>query len=223
LPTQTGLAQRAINRKGSIVNATPNARWQVSGTYFEACNCESACPCVFLSPPTSGSCTVVVAWHIEQGKFDSTSLDGLNAVLAAHSPGHMLKTKWEVALYLDQRASPPQAEALGKIFSGQAGGHPANLVPFIGKVLGVKAAAIEYEARDKKRALRMGDIAQIELESAAGGDGAPLTLQNLPLCIAPGFPIVVARSKTARFNDLGLTLEVSDKNGFYSPFAYQSA
>jgi hypothetical protein len=209
--------------KGINMNATPNARWQVSGTYFEACNCESACPCVFLSPPTSGSCTVVVAWHIEQGKFDNTSLDGLNAVLAANSPGHMLKTKWEVALYLDQRASPPQAEALGKIFSGQAGGHPANLVPFIGKVLGVKAAAIEYEARDKKRALRMGDIGQIEIESAAGGDGAPLTLQNLPLCIAPGFPIVVARSKTARFNDLGLSLEVSDKNGFYSPFAYQSA
>lgn len=204
------------------MNATPNTRWQVSGTYFEACNCDSACPCVFLSPPTDGGCTVVIAWHIEQGNFAGTSLDGLNAVLAVHAPGHMLKTKWEVALYLDQRANPPQAEALGKIFSGQAGGHLSNLAPLIGKVLGVKSTVIEYEANGKKRALRVGDIARIEIESAAGADGGQFTLQNLPLCVSPGFPAVVARSKSARFDDLGLRLEVTDKNGFYSPFAYQS-
>ena len=91
-----------------------------SGTYFETCNCEVACPCVFLGSPSSADCTVLIAWHIDQGGFGDTKLDGLNAVLAVHSPGHMLKTKWQVALYLDQRASPPQAEALGKIFSGQA-------------------------------------------------------------------------------------------------------
>jgi len=27
--------------------------WSVSGSYMEACNCEAACPCVMLSPPTS--------------------------------------------------------------------------------------------------------------------------------------------------------------------------
>src|SRR5215472_2387348 len=176
--------------------------WNVAGSYFEACNCEAACPCVFQSPPTSGECTVLVAWHIEQGRFGEANLDGLNVALAVRSPGHMLKTKWKVALYLDQRASPPQAEALGKIFSGQAGGHLANLAPLIGKVLGVKSASIEYEAKDKKRTLRMADIAQIEIESAAGPDGGQVTLQNLPLCIGPGFPTVVARSKIARFKDL---------------------
>lgn len=25
--------------------------WKVSGTYFEACNCDVACPCVFTSAP----------------------------------------------------------------------------------------------------------------------------------------------------------------------------
>jgi hypothetical protein len=34
--------------------------WQISGTYGEACNCEPACPCVFLSPPTTGECTVLI-------------------------------------------------------------------------------------------------------------------------------------------------------------------
>ena len=51
--------------------------WKVKGTYFEACNCAAACPCVFLSAPTEGNCTVILAWHIDQGSFGSASLDGL--------------------------------------------------------------------------------------------------------------------------------------------------
>ncbi len=198
--------------------------WNASGTYFEVCDCEVACPCVFLGPPTSGKCTVVIAWHIDKGQFDGTKLDGLNVVLAVDSPGHMLKTKWRVALYLDARATPPQAEALGKIFSGLAGGHPANLAPMIGQVLGVKNAGIEFQIDGKRRSLRIANVvAEIEIEAVRGADGGDVALHNPPLCIAPGFPAVVARSKRAWFSDFDLKLEVSEKNGFYSPFAYQSA
>src|SRR5499433_3576570 len=63
-------------------------KWQLAGTYFETCNCEVACPCVFLSAPTTGECTLLVGWHIERGSFDNVPLDGLNVALAAHTPGH---------------------------------------------------------------------------------------------------------------------------------------
>ena len=59
--------------------------WHVNGQYFEACNCETACPCVFLSPPTDGECTAIVGWHIDDGDHDGTDLDGLNVALADHS------------------------------------------------------------------------------------------------------------------------------------------
>ena len=90
------------------------SKWSLSGSYFESCNCEVACPCVFMSPPTSGECTVLLAWHIDRGSFGDVSLNGLNVALAAYSPGHMLKVKWDVGLYLDEKASPAQREALGK-------------------------------------------------------------------------------------------------------------
>jgi hypothetical protein len=198
-------------------------QWKVSGTYFETCNCEAACPCVFGSPPSSGECSVVVAWHIDQGALDGTKLDGLNVAIAIHSPGHMLKTKWRAAVFLDDKAAPPQAAALGKIFSGQAGGHPANLAAMIGEVLGVKSVPIEYRAEGKRRSLRIGTVGEVEIEALAGPDGGEVTIGNHPLCIAPGFPAVVARSKNARFHDLGINLEVNGKNGFYSRFSYQSA
>jgi hypothetical protein len=199
------------------------ASWKVAGSYFEACNCDVACPCVFTSPPTSGECTVLVAWHVEQGRFGEIDLDGLNAVLAAYSPGHMLEGKWKVALYVDERANQSQQDALAQIFSGQGGGHLAGLAPLIGQVLGVKAAPIEYRSEGKRRSLRLGAVADAEIEGLSGQDGSDVTIASHPFTAVPGFPAVVAKSKQMRFSDYGLEWEVSNKNGFFSPFAYQSA
>lgn len=195
--------------------------WRVSGIYMEACNCEAACPCVMLSPPTSGECTVLLGWHIEKGQFGQVSLDGLNAALAAHSPGPMTQVKWKVALYLDERADPAQKDRLAKIFSGQAGGPPGALVPLIGEVLGVKSAAIELRAQGRQRGLRIGDVAEADIEALAGQDGKDVTISNHPFTAVPGSPAVVARSSRASYHNLGLALEVSGKNGFYSPFEYR--
>ena len=197
--------------------------WKVAGSYFEACNCNVACPCVFMSPPTSGECTALLAWHIDHGQFGEISLDGFNTVLSAYSPGHMLETKWKVALYVDQRANQGQRDALAQIFSGQAGGHLAGLAPLIGEVMGVKTAAIEYQAEGKRRSMRLGDFADAEIEGLPGQDGGDVTIAGHPFAAVPGFPAVVAKSKQMRLSDYGLKWEVSNKNGFFSPFAYQSA
>lgn len=196
--------------------------WKIAGSYFEACNCEVACPCVFMSPPTSGECTVLIAWHIDHGSFGEIDLAALNTVLAAHSPGHMLEVKWKVALYVDERANQDQQNALTQIFSGQAGGHLAGLAPLIGEVLGVKTAPIEYRSEGKRRSLRLGNIADAEIEGLCGQGDRDVTISNVPFTAVPGVPAVVAKSKQMSFSDYGLKCEVSNKNGFYSPFAYQS-
>ena len=200
----------------------PNS-WKIVGSYFESCNCDVACPCIFLNPPTSGDCTLLVAWHIEQGRFGQIDLDGLNALLAVYSPaGHMLEVKWKVALYVDERANQDQRDALTQIFSGQAGGHLAGLAPLIGEVLGVKSAPIEYNSEGKRRSFRVGDFAALEIEGLPGQDGGDVTIASSPFTLVPGFPAVVAKSKQMRFGDYGQKWELSNKNGFFSAFAYQS-
>lgn len=198
-------------------------QWKLDGSYFEACNCEAACPCVFLSPPTTGECTVLVAWHIDQGSFGDVKLDGLNVALAVYAPGHMLEVAWKAALYLDERADQNQQEALTQIFAGQAGGHPARLGEHIGEVLGVKSTAMDYQAKGKRRSIRIGDVAEAEIEAVAGQNEADITVRNHPLCIAPGHPAVLARSKKLNYQDHGLQWHISERNGFYSPFTYQGA
>lgn len=195
--------------------------WNISGTYFETCNCEAACPCVFLSPPTTGECTLFIAWHIDEGSFGDTSVNGLNVALAVHSPGHMTQVQWKVALYLDDKASQAQQEVLTQIFAGQAGGHFAVLGQHIGEVAGVTNAAIEYQAEGKKRSIRIAGIAEADIEAIQGGGGADVLVSGNPLAIVPGEPQVVARSGRLSYNDHGMNWELSGKNGFYSPFTYK--
>jgi hypothetical protein len=196
-------------------------KWSLTGSYFETCNCEVACPCVFLSPPTEGECTVLVGWHVEKGSFENTKLEGLNVALAVHSPGTMVATKWKAALYFDDKASEDQKNALMQIFTGQAGGHPAVLVSFVGEVLGAKSVGIQYSANGKHRSLKIDGIAEAEIESISGAGGEDVTVSGHPLAIAPGYPATTAKSKTLNYHDYGLQWEVSERNGFFSPFTYQ--
>ncbi len=195
--------------------------WKINGTYFETCNCDAACPCIFLSNPTTGDCTVLVGWHITDGHFDRIALAGLNAVMAVHSPGHMAEVPWRAALYVDNRGDAGQQEALTKIFSGQAGGHPAVLASHVGDFLGVKSVEIVYQGKGKNRSLSIPGIAEAEIEAIEGQQGGETTISGHPMAIAPGHPAVVATSKRLHYNDHGLHWELSRKNGFFSPFAYQ--
>jgi hypothetical protein len=135
----------------------------------------------------------------------------------------MMQIKWQVALYLDGQADQVQQDALAQIFSGRAGGHPAGLATFIGEVLGIKAAPIEYLAEGKRRSLTIRGIADAEIEGLPGQDGKDITITNHPFAAVPGYPVVVAKSKQMRFDDYGLKWEESNKNGFFSPFVYESA
>jgi hypothetical protein len=187
-------------------------QWNLNGTYFETCNCEAACPCVFTSPPTEGECTVLVAWHIDKGQYGDVKLDGLNVALAVHAPGHMMQTKWKAAAYFDDKANAAQNDALHAIFGGKAGGHPAMLASFIGEIVGAKNVPMKYKANGKQASLTIPGIAEAEIE----------VLDNHPLCIAPGTPATVGRSKHFTFSDFGMDWKLSGRNGFLSNFAYSA-
>jgi hypothetical protein len=195
-------------------------KWKIDGTYFEACNCDIACPCTFLSAPTEGECKAVVGWHIDNGNIENISLSGLNVALVIYSPGPMLQEKWRVALYIDNTASEEQKDALTKIYTGQIGGHLANLTPFIGEVLGIKSVPIEYEAKGKRRKLKVADLGEAEIEALPVEGGGDVLITNAPLGVAPGTPLVVAKSEKVKYKDYGLEWELSGKNGFYASFTY---
>jgi hypothetical protein len=196
--------------------------WRVDGVYAEACSCDAMCPCVLAAAPTQGYCQVLIAWHIDRGSFGEVRLDGFNSMLAVYSPGHILKGGWKVALYVDERASPPQRDALAGIFSGKAGGPLAGLAPLIAEVLGVQPASIGFAADGKRRAFSVAGVAEAEVVGIDGQGGKPVLIQDPPVSVVVGVQSVLARSTRATYSDHGLSWNQSDKNGFFSAFTYAS-
>ena len=200
---------------------TTTSKWRLEGDYFETCNCETACPCVWLQPSSEGDCKLLVAWHIEKGNLDDLDLGDLNVALACYSPGDMGDGHWQAALYVDERASEHQLAALTNIFGGQLGGHPQILMSFVEEILGVTKVKIDYFAQGKTRRLSIPDIAQAEIEGINGIDGGQSTIFNPPLCVVPSDPSIVAKSKTYLYKDHGELWEFSGRNGYYSSFTYR--
>src|SRR5215813_6403221 len=137
--------------------AETQTRWQLVGDYFENCSCDVVCPCLvspgpFMSAkPTQGFCQVGIAFHVDQGRYGEVTLDGLNVVVIARSPGGpMAEGNWTVAVYLDERADVRQRQALQTIFTGAAGGPPGSLASLTSSVLGIKTAPITYHKEGKR-------------------------------------------------------------------------
>jgi hypothetical protein len=95
--------------------------WRMRGDVMEACSCATTCPCNFGSDPIPVPFKAVIGWRIADGHYGNTRLDDLNVVLYGRIPGNAFQGNWTVGVYLDERADQQQAQALGIIFSGQAG------------------------------------------------------------------------------------------------------
>jgi hypothetical protein len=128
-----------------------------------------------------------VAWHIERGYFGngSINLDNLNVVYIIYAPGNMFTgPKWKLALYIDDKASEQQKDALIKIYSGQVEGFFGTAANHVGEVMGIKSAPIDFADEGKRRKLKIPALLEIEIE---GLDGSNATVE--PVVVNPGFTI----------------------------------
>jgi hypothetical protein len=194
--------------------------FSVKGDYFETCSCDVSCPCIWLGPATQDACDLLLAWHVTEGQKDGVELSGLNAVMAVHTPKQMTAGNWKVALYVDDRSTPEQSEALGAVFSGGAGGHLAALGPLIGQVMGVAPASITFDRNGGSLKATVGSLLSMESAALVGMDGSNPPVITNPLLGAVAQPITQARAGSVRYHD-HWDAEFSGTNSFITAFAYE--
>ena len=202
--------------------------WQFTGDYFENCNCDVVCPCLIspnpplTSQPTAGACEVAFGFHIDQGKYDATSLDGLNVALIARTPGPMAQGNWSVALYLDERANEQQSHALQAIFTGADGGPIASLTPLISTVLGAKSVPINFQKAGKRRSVEIPNIMHLAVRAVPTmNPDKEIWAQNAhPFASSVAMAIGEEHSTWA---DYGMHWDNSGKNGHYAPINWSNA
>lgn len=201
--------------------------WQITGDYFENCNCDVVCPCLFspnaplTSKPTAGACEVAFGFHIDRGSYDATTLDGLNVAMIARTPGPMAQGNWSVALYLDERADEQQRQALQSIFTGAVGGPLATLTPLISTVLGAKTVPITFHKEGKRRSIDIPSVMQMAVRALPSLNPDEEIWAKNAHPFASSVSLAVGEEKST-WADYGMRWDNSGKNGHYAPISWSN-
>jgi hypothetical protein len=179
-----------------------------------------SCPCIFLNPATEDFCDGFFAWHIHRGEMDGVDLAGLSVAMAVHSPKQMQDGKWKVVLYLDEQADENQTNALQAIFSGQAGGHFANLAPFISEVVGVVAASIAFTKENGGRRIEVAEALEMQVAELGPESEDAMFFKDAPFMVVPQ-GLRQARSQSVRYRG-AWNFETSGRNAFINEFRYEA-
>ncbi|GAA3730227.1 hypothetical protein HDA32_006002 [Spinactinospora alkalitolerans] len=208
---------------------TPTAqKWHLKGDWFDACKCEVPCPCSFARPPTYGDCDGVLLWHVREGDYGGTRLDGLNVAMLGSFTGNVWSgaTDRYAAVFIDERADEKQREALQTIFGGEAGGWPAQFgAMFDPEMRGMEYAPIEASIADDLAAwsVRVPGRAEAVVEALTGptaAEGARVQVHNLPGAeVGPGQGAATwGMATTDRADAFGFQWDRSGRSSKLIPF-----
>ena len=199
----------------------PPTSWAVSGTYFEACNCEAICPCRKQGSrsggrSTYGNCDFALSWRVADGHADGQDLTGAEVVMAGSYHDDEPGSPWRVSLYVDERRTVAERGLLADIFLGRAGGDVLqNFAAAIGEVHAVRPARIALEHTRGHEAIEAGEWVRVRGVRDVSSD-------ETVSCGIPGHdhPGVEVVTDLQRVDDEPLRWEVIGRCGFATDFAY---
>src|SRR5450755_5160019 len=97
-------------------------KWSIECDYMESCNCDFGCTCNFSGFPNNGRCEALVGYHVRRGRYGSVDLAGLDFIYAASWPRAIHEGNGTMRVYISDRASVEQAQAIAEIAYGRAAG-----------------------------------------------------------------------------------------------------
>lgn len=198
--------------------------YHLEGRLLEVCNCRVLCPCWIGEDPDNGTCDTIVAWHFDNGTIEGVDVAGTTIVCVAHVPGNILQGNWRAAIYIDEKASQKQQDALLSVYTGKLGGPVADLVQLIGEVVSVERVPISFDVNDGKGTIKVGEVGYAELEPYKGSTGGATTLTDTIFSTVPGAPVFVGKAPRYRANNkaLGINVDLSGHNALQSVFRFDA-
>jgi hypothetical protein len=197
--------------------------YQLEGSLLEVCDCNVLCPCWIGEDADNGTCDGVVAYYIDRGTVEGVDVSGLTLCLMAHIPANIFQGNWKVAVFVDDKASTQQEEALLKAFTGKLGGPLADFAKLIGEVAAVQRAPISFEVTEGEGRLMVGAQVEAVMAPYRGATGNVTTLSESVFSTIPGSPAYI--SKASRFirnsSHLGLRdVDLKNNNAIQGKFRF---
>ncbi len=175
--------------------------WNLKGHLLGACSCDWGCPCSFNAVPTKYFCEGGYVWHVTEGRFHGTPLNGLTFCWVAKSPGPLHLGNVTAQPIIDERATPAQREALAQLFTGKLGGPFAIFAAVTSNFLPTIYAPFQVEIQGLHSSVKVADYIDLQLSPILN----PVTgaKEELQLRKPTGF--------TSTWADLGKSLKFSVK------------
>ena len=198
--------------------------YHLEGRLLEVCNCRVLCPCWIGEDPDFGTCDTIVAWRIDAGTVEGVDVGGVTIAAVAHVLGNILEGNWTAAIFLDDKASAAQEEAVLKVYTGKAGGPVADLAKLIGTVVSVERAPIRFDVAGGKGTLEIGTDYYAELEPYLGATGGKTTLSETVFSTVPGAPVFVGKAPVYRSKNaaIGIDVDIKGHNALQSTFVFDA-
>lgn len=152
--------------------------WEVSGSYYEACNCEAVCPCRRHGYRQGGqstyqTCDFVLSWMITQGHVDGRDVSGLTTVMVGSYSDDEPGSPWRVALFVDETADEVRQGDLADVFLGRLGGDTHRLYGrAIRDVWMVRPAAIRLVHQPRRWRIAVATFVEVRSTVVASTHGA---------------------------------------------------
>lgn len=194
--------------------------YQLEGRLLEVCTCNVLCPCWVGEDPDGGTCDGTLAWHVDKGTVDGVDVSGHTIVVLCHIPGNILKGNWNVRIYVDDRASAQQKDALVNVWTGKLGGPVADLAKLVGKLDAVEQVPITFEVQGVKGTLKVGSAIDAGLEPFKGATGKETALHDSIFTTIPGSPAYVGKASHYKTNAPGFKIDLQNHNAVSGSFRF---
>jgi len=199
--------------------------YQLEGRLLEVCNCRVLCPCWIGEDPDYGTCDTIVAWHFDKGTINGVDVSDRTIALIAHVPGNILQGNWRAAVYLDDRVTPAQEQAILDVYTGKLGGPVGDLVKLVGEVVSVEKVPIKFAVQGGKGTIEVGTAGFAELVPYQSASGQTTTLTDTVFSTVPGAPVFVGKAIDYWSKDharMGKDIHIKGHNALQSVFRFNA-
>jgi hypothetical protein len=199
--------------------------YQLEGRLLEVCTCNTLCPCWVGEDPDYGTCDGVFSWQIDKGMVNGVDVSGRNLSILTHIPGNILQGNWRVVVYVDDKTTPEQQEALLNVWTGKLGGPVADLAQLVGEVVAVERVPMNFQVQGGKGTLEIGEVIEAEMAPFQGATGEATTLHDTAFTSIPGSPVYPGKASKYRVNapQHGFQINLEGHNSVQGAFRFEAA
>jgi hypothetical protein len=197
--------------------------WNLAGTFYENCSCDAICPCTWSNLAHKATrddfCRFALAFDVENGEIEGVDVSGRTFVMIGDTPPNMADGNWRVGVIVDDGANEEQVGKFGRVISGELGGPPAALGPFLGEFLGIEQGSISIESDGKRHHIKVDELVDYSGERVTLESGEPVTLTNI-VAHPAGPTLGIAPVSHSQVSAFGVEFSGEDLSGFSNPFAW---